>query len=73
MSLLAGILGIALILLVLGLGWHTVWSGLTLGVQKAGHTISQAISYLLPSQQDSSPVYVPHGNGHWNGLSLNKA
>ena len=68
-TLLAGIFGIALILLVLGLGWHTVWSGLTVGAEKARATIVSAIGYFLPGQQGSSSNIV-HGNVH--GLGLNK-
>ena len=61
-SLIAGILGIALILLVLGLGWHAVWNGLTVGAEKAKEAIVHGINYFLPSQPDDSSAITRHGS-----------
>ena len=60
-TLLPGIFGIALILLVLGLGWQAVWKGIMTGAEKAKATLVRGISYFLPSQQENNYAKNSHG------------
>ena len=60
-TLLAGIFGIALILLVLGLGWQAVWKGIMTGAEKAKATLVRGIGYFLPGQQIDSQDKNPRG------------
>lgn len=59
-ALLAGILAMAILLLVIGLGWHVVWNGLTKGAVTVKDVILQMINYysdVTPSgSSDHSPV-----------------
>jgi hypothetical protein len=66
-TLLAGIFGIALILLVLGLGWQAVWKGIMTGAEKAKATLVRGIGFFLPGQPIDSHAKNPRS------FTLNKA
>ena len=66
-AMLAGILAMTIILLVVGLGWHVVWDGITKGARTVKDTIFQVVNYYLTPNHDSTDHSAVHGNG------LNKA
>jgi hypothetical protein len=76
-TILAGLLGIVIILLVIGLGWHAVWNGITEGVVTVKDAIIQVINYYSaqPGDNGSNPNSSDHNpplpSSH--GRGLNKA
>jgi hypothetical protein len=73
-TILAGVIGIAMILLVIGLGWHSVWNGITEGAMTVKNVIIQVINYYSSDQSGTgNPNRTDHdssvSNSHGHGLS----
>lgn len=61
-AILAGVFGMAVILLVIGLGWHVVWNGITKGAMTVKEAILQAINYYTATTPSDN-------NNHQNNSS----
>jgi len=53
----------AIILLIIGLGWHVVWDGITMGATAVKDTIFQSVNYYLMPNHGSTSHSAGHGNG----------
>jgi hypothetical protein len=62
----------AIILLVIGLGWHAVWNGITEGAATLKDAIVKVINYYSGSQSGESPNSSNHSyptNSHARGMN----